>query len=114
MLKKEEERVVKLKRKTIIDPITGCWLWQNHTDRDGYGKVKYLGQMYGIHRLSAYLYLDLNLFDRTQYALHKDICPNKNCWNPEHLYVGTAHENVRDSLVKGTHMTIHYPRKIHT
>ena len=26
----------------------------------------------------------------------KLICPNKNCWNPEHIYIGTYYENSQD------------------
>jgi len=62
---------------------------------DGYGVVSH-SSTYKVHRISAHVYLGFNLNDETIQVNHKLICPNKNCWNPEHLYVGTQNENNAD------------------
>ena len=92
---KKEEFEQRLKEKTIIDKETECWLWQGNLT-NGYGRLSFDSLYLTTHRLSAYLYLDLDLADSTQHALHKPICKNKNCWNPKHLYVGTHQDNMND------------------
>lgn len=100
----KEQILEKLQAKTIKDELTGCWLWQGADDGgDGHGKI-WIGHLEtSVSRASAHVHLDLEL-DSKMYALHKNSCPNKNCWNPEHLYVGTASDNVQDSIQKGTYI----------
>ena len=43
--------------------------------------------------MSAKLFLGLDINEQHIQACHKDICPNKNCWNPEHLYLGSNQQN---------------------
>lgn len=45
--------------------------------------------------------------------LHIRECPNKNCWNPNHLYEGTHRDNVLDSVAIGTHNFVQ-PERITT
>lgn len=74
----------------------GCRLWVGNKIC-GYGQISYKNKMLYTHRLSAHIYLGLNLEDRRQLVLHKDdICRNRNCWNPEHLYIGDYSDNTRD------------------
>ena len=88
--------------KSKIDENTGCWLWLGATDgRKGYGRIRFNKKKISTHRLSAHLYLKLDLFDKILRALHKHICPNKNCWNPEHLYIGTDRDNSKDAIESG-------------
>lgn len=91
-----QEKLKRLQRKTVIDPITGCWLWKGACTQNGYGQICFEYIRYLCHRVSAAIHLELDLLDKTQQALHKPECPNRNCWNPEHLYVGTAKENTQD------------------
>ncbi len=97
----EEVLVPKLKSYTTIQD--GHWLYTKCLDRDGYGKLTIYGRAYGVHRLSAWLYLGLDIADKTQKALHKKECAFKNCWNPEHLYVGSAQDNRIDSINQVIH-----------
>jgi len=91
----------RLKNSTIIDDKTGCWLYIGGNDgRKGYGKIRFRYRKVAVHRVSAHLYLGLDLTNNNLQALHKQNCPNKNCWNPEHLYVGTHHDNMQDALEK--------------
>ena len=102
----EEKLLQRLLNNTFQDPITDCWLWKGSTSEKGYGRARYEGKLYGVHRLSAYLYLKLDLKDKSKQALHSINCPNKNCWNPLHLYVGTNQQNQWDSIMLGTHKTV--------
>lgn len=54
--------------------------------------------MIGVHRVSAHIHHGLDLKAKRVQACHTDECPNKNCWNPEHVYVGNASKNKSDFL----------------
>lgn len=92
----------KLVSNSIIDSVTGCWLYQGVPLANGYCAIMFNGKRAGIHRLSLHINWGFDL-DSEEYVLHKPNCPNKNCWNPEHLYVGTQADNVMDSIIAGTH-----------
>lgn len=81
--------ITRLKWKTKKDLVTGCWLFIGAQSPVGYGHMGYKGRTENVHRLSAHLFLGLELRDKTKTANHKINCPNKNCWNPDHIYVGT-------------------------
>lgn len=85
-----------IKSRIIIDPVTNCWLWQGEKSHSGYGRLRvgYRKQM--VHRISAMLYLGLAKWDADTLTLHKPICPNKHCCNPDHLYLGSGKDNWAD------------------
>lgn len=93
----------RLQRKTVVDPITGCFLWKGSNNGTGYGEIRIGITKFYTHRMSAYIHFNYNLFGETQIN-HKPICPNRNCWNPDHIYEGTQFENIQDSLIAGTFM----------
>jgi hypothetical protein len=80
--------------RSIVDPETGCWLWQKAKTSQGYGNVRFQGKNYVAHVL-AYLLahgpkpegLDLD-----------HICRNRNCVNPDHLEPVTRQENLARGL----------------
>ena|ERR1017187_514986 len=72
------------------------WLWIGMTNEKGYGRIKHANKRYGAHRVSAFLYLGLLLEDETTLVLHKLECMHKNCINPDHLYLGSHDDNMRD------------------
>jgi Autographiviridae endonuclease len=73
-----------------------CWRWLGHIEKgSGYGTCWYNDTNYRVHRVSAHLYLGLDIKSNL-YALHKPECKFKDCWNPEHLYIGTHDDNMRD------------------
>ncbi len=77
------------------------WLWTGQTNSKGYGVVKIQRKSWLTHRLSAHLHLGLDLDNSEQFALHQDsLCRHRNCWNPDHLYVGSRHDNCRDRTVR--------------
>lgn len=89
-----------LMQRRIINPKTGCWLYTLGQDKDGYGKLKFKGKTYRAHRI-AYMYL---VGEPKQNVLHKLDCPNKHCFNPEHLYDGTHEDNMKDRKNAGNYI----------
>lgn len=80
-----------------IDDATGCWLWQGARNSDGYGNIKYKRKCCLVHRV-AYEQFIGPIKDR---VLHKRECPNRNCFNPEHLYDGDQSDNNSDAYANG-------------
>ena len=72
----------------------GCWEWDG-TVRTGYGRFYVNGKMQSAHRVSWEIHNGpINGF----LVLHK--CDNTSCVNPEHLFLGTQKDNVRDMWEK--------------
>lgn len=81
--------------------VTDCWLWTGsfnevHAKGDSYGKMFRRGSGEGkeyTHRIS-WIIANKRQIPRGLHVLHK--CNVKRCVNPQHLYVGTHAENMRD------------------
>ncbi len=75
-----------------------CWPYTGGTNTDGYGFFYALGTRFLAHRVAYSL-------------VHGDVgemlvchtCDNPICCNPNHLFLGTSQDNVRDSVAKGRH-----------
>ena len=80
-----------------IDPTTNCWNYDK-TSRYDYGQVLIYKKNFKAHRLSAFIWLDFDLSSKL-HVLHK--CDNMKCFNPEHLFVGTNLDNIKDKVRKG-------------
>ena len=93
--------VERLWKNTIIEKGTNCWRAQGFHTKDGYVRVYYHGINVFVHRLSAHLFHGLGLTTKqdSRQANHIRECPNPDCWNPEHIYVGTQSENRIDSFM---------------
>ncbi len=77
---------------------SGCWFWLGYLRPAGYGMITDDGgtAQYA-HRFSWILHFGLipiNLF-----VCHK--CDNPRCVNPEHLFLGSAQDNLDDMVKKG-------------
>lgn len=74
-----------------------CWEWLGSTDRHGYGQVKVGQKMCRAHRVSFELMV--SEIPTGMYILHH--CDNRRCVNPDHLFLGTQLDNIRDMRSKG-------------
>lgn len=76
-------RIILNDKKAITTP-SGCVEWTGRKDKHGYGLYKIKGKRHP--------------------------CDVRNCINPDHLFVGTNLDNVKDMINKGRH---HNQRKTH-
>lgn len=79
----------------LVEKQDGCWLWSGTTNADGYGLIRDGEKMVLAHRVA--LRLKLRLDDFEGFACHT--CDNRRCVNPDHLYIGTHEDNMRDMAV---------------
>jgi len=70
-----------------------CWLWQAYTDRDGYGRFSLQGRKERAHRVAV----RLDGCDPSGQVVRHS-CDNPSCVNPDHLQVGSQHDNMRDMV----------------
>jgi HNH endonuclease len=78
----------------------GCWLWNSGFNKGGYGEARYKGKKVSAHRMAACLFFGLEL-DDPRWVLHR--CDTPKCVNPDHLFLGTNADNMRDCVNKKRH-----------
>jgi hypothetical protein len=89
----------RLKAKTIFSE-DGCWLWTGHLGHNGYGQIAAYGKRMRVHRVSYELHK--GRVPEGSMVLHH--CDVRNCWNPDHLFIGSAAENTDDMMAKDRHI----------
>ena len=72
--------------------LTACWPWLKHTDKNGYGRLRYQGLRLGAHQWSYIHHIGTIPFN--MFVCHS--CDNPTCCNPNHLWLGTPQENNLD------------------
>lgn len=85
----------------IPEPNSGCWLWTASINNRGYGTLQRGGFKGYAHRFS-FQHFKADGADITGMSVCHS-CDNPSCVNPDHLFLGTASDNMRDCLRKGRH-----------
>jgi hypothetical protein len=102
------EVVSRFEGKYTTEPNSGCWLWTAALVGHGrYGtfwvdKDFWKGRMCGAHVASIFLFKGIRP-EEGKHVLHK--CDVSQCVNPDHLFIGTHKDNMRDMITKGRHNT---------
>lgn len=76
---------------------TGCIEWTAYRQPRGYGAISVGAKQELAHRVSWMLHN--GPIPSGMHVLHK--CDNQPCVNPEHLFIGTHADNMRDRSAKG-------------
>jgi hypothetical protein len=81
-----------------------CWEWQANISRNGYGKTEIWKNGYAYARTAHRAIYEIQhkvFLPKETFVCHK--CDNRKCCNPDHLFLGTASDNMHDCLEKGRH-----------
>lgn len=92
-----EDAIVRFESKFTPEPNTGCWLWTASTKKNGYGRFGIGRTPHLAHRCAWVLFV--GPIPEGAYVCHR--CDTPSCVNPDHLFIGTPKDNVRDMMTKG-------------
>ena len=90
----------KLEERSMPVPWCGCFVWTASLASHGYGDFRHNHKHYLAHR--AAWEQEHGPIPQGKHVLHK--CDNRLCVNPEHLFLGSNEENMRDKVLKGRHV----------
>lgn len=113
-MRQKYTRFPSLEDMFIPEPNSGCWLWLANSQSDrasgpGYGMIRIKGKPKLAHRHFYELYK--GPIPSGKFVMHT--CDNPACVNPEHLFVGTAQDNMDDMTKKGRRNPPHGVRNSH-
>lgn len=80
-----------------VDKSGDCWLWTASKQHYGYGAFWNGKKLVPAHR---WIYQRIHgEFPSSTHICHR--CDVPSCVRPDHLFAGTAHDNIRDCISKG-------------
>lgn len=84
---------------SYVEKKADCWVWVGASNKRGYGKFALdKNNIYMAAHRAAYVLFN-NVEPNTLMVCHS--CDNPSCVNPDHLWLGTAKDNIQDSINKG-------------
>jgi hypothetical protein len=98
------DRMVAALKPIVADPLwervyitDTCWLWTGSRTPDGYGRMHRNGDLVYVHRFVAEATYGQSVTGMK--VCHR--CDNPPCARPDHLFIGTQADNMRDRDQKG-------------
>jgi len=88
----EDKDSVRFWEKVEIKSKKCCWEWNANKDGCGYGRFAFRKKLLSAHRF-AYILTHGEILNN-KHVLHK--CDNPCCCNPDHLFLGTHQDNMKD------------------
>ena len=93
-----------------VEEKKGCWIWKGTIGKDGYGKCGTFNETWA-HRVSFRIFK--GKIPKGKCVLHA--CDKPICVKPDHLFIGTQQDNIRDKVRKNrqakvlTHGSVTHP-----
>lgn len=93
---KFEEKIDK-NGPVVYSWLSRCWIWIGLVLNSGYGQFWFENKKWQAHRMSYEIYI--GPIPGKFLVCHK--CDNRQCINPDHLFLGDHRDNALDSVRKG-------------
>lgn len=99
-----EKRILHfLSKISIPNDRNACWEWKDACSSNGYGNYRLGKKKVRPHRVSYWIFK--GEIPEGMLICHQ--CDNKICVNPDHLFLGSPKENMKDMVAKGRNRTRH-------